>query len=440
MSRAALTAALAAALLLLLACAAGASKGAKVVLVSRCPAPPNAEVVQAVDGHYVYEAWIGCNHAIGFARSVDGGKTFGPAAAVLGSKRTNTTYAWDPALAVAPDGTVYVAYMTGPRNNAWRGPIPMAPSVAVSHDHGQSFDRVSQLPVPASQNPNFGDRVFIAAGPDGALYATWDYGPRRDKENIVCPPTSSCYFAGGEFNAAFQKSTDGGKTWTALKPISPGYPDGGVWSAPIVVDSSGALDVLLLQHPTNRSTLVVGPGHEKFIRSTNGGTSWSKPVVVGPHAGTLGVKAWWINGSLDIDSNGTLFASWDTQRKGHDAAWLSWSANGGQKWSAPVQVAASPAEHLTQVATAGKGDVYVGWQTIVAHKGYATYLRRYVVGHGWTGAAKLISPSYGNPKVWPGDTFGLSTSGGTALVSWGSAVRSAAQSSIWFSSAKLPAH
>jgi hypothetical protein len=425
--------------LLVLAGTAGATRSAKALKVSRCPGPANAEVVQAVDGHYVYEAWIGCNHAIGFARSVDGGKTFGPATAVRGSNRTNTTYAWDPALAVAADGTVYVGYMVGPRNNAWHGLTPMAPAVAVSHDHGQSFDRVSHLPVPASPDPNFGDRVFLAVGSHGVLYATWDYGPRRDQEKIVCPPTSSCYFAGGEFNAVLQKSTDGGKTWTKLVPISSDYPYGGVWSAPIVAEPNGALDVLFLQHPTNHDTLVVSPGHEYFSRSTNGGSSWSNPVLVGPHAGTLGVKAWWINGSLAVDSAGTLYAGWDTQGKGRDTAWLAWSTNGGKKWSSPVQVAASPTEHLTEVAVAGRGDVYVAWQTIVSGKGYATYLRRYSVAHGWTGPPTKISPAYGKPKVWPGDTFGLSTIGSTALVSWGSATGARSESDIWFSTAKLPA-
>src|SRR5579862_8045193 len=50
--------------------------------ISRCPSQ-NAEVEQAVDGHYVYEEWIGCTdghggNGIGFARSTDGGRTFGP--------------------------------------------------------------------------------------------------------------------------------------------------------------------------------------------------------------------------------------------------------------------------------------------------------------------------------------------------------------------------
>ena len=104
-----------------------------------------------------------------------------------------------------------------------------------------------------------------------------------------------------------------------------------------------------------------------------------------------------------------------------------------------MRVASSRAEHLSQVAPAGRRNVYVGWQTVVRGKGYATFLRRYSLGRGWTGRAKKVSPAYGSVAIWPGDTFGLSTRGGTALLSWGSAVKNRPVSDIWFATAKLPA-
>src|SRR5438067_8405434 len=64
--------------LLLLAGASAASGRAPVstkpVRVSRCvSAGGNAEPIQAVQGRYVYEAWMGCgSFRIGFARSTDG--------------------------------------------------------------------------------------------------------------------------------------------------------------------------------------------------------------------------------------------------------------------------------------------------------------------------------------------------------------------------------
>jgi BNR repeat protein len=423
---------------LLTAGAAGATGRAKAVRVSRCPGPPNAEVVQAVDGRYVYEVWIGCRRSIGFARSVDGGRSFGPSRVVRGSRRPGL-HSWDPAIAVAADGTVYVAYMVGPPERTFGSSRPMRPAVAVSHDHGRSFDRVSTLPVPTPNSPNWGDREFIAVGPNGALYVTWDYGPRREDVKIVCPPTSSCYFNGGDFNAVLQRSSDGGKTWTKLAPISPGYPLGGVYSAPIVTEPDGTLDVLYWQHPTNPKTLTVSPGHQYFSRSTDGGKTWSPQVAVGARAGTIALPVWWINGSLDVDRAGILYASWDTQQGSSDTAWLAWSTDGGKHWSSPLRVASSRSGHLIQVAAAGRRNVYVAWQTIVRGKGYATFARRYVLGKGWTSAAVRVSPAYGNPAVWPGDTFGLSTKEGAAILSWGSAINGRRTSDIYSGSVKLPA-
>jgi hypothetical protein len=426
-------------LLLLGVGAAGAARGPHVARVSRSPGS-SAEVEQAVDGRYVYEAWIVNKHGIGFARSVNGGRTFGPSTIVPGSGTVKGFHGWDPAVAVAPDGTLYVSFMLDSIIKSPGSAVrKMAPVVAVSHDHGKSFAQVTQLPVPSptTQPGNWGDREFIAVGRDGTVYVTWDYGPRADEVKVICLKSGSCVFGGGDFNAVIQKSSDGGATWTMPAPVSPGFPLGGVYSAPLVVQPNGTLDVLYWHHPTNPKTLVVSPGRQLFTRSTDGGKTWSTPVAVGARAGAIGLDTWWIDGRLALDPAGNLYASWDTQRGSRDTGWLAWSTNGGSRWSAPLRVATSRSEHLVEAAAAGRRDVYVGWQTPVRGKGYATFLRRLSVVKGWTGRAKRISSRYGNPKVWPGDTFGLSTSGGSAIVSWGSAVGSQRSSQIYAAVVRL---
>lgn len=413
---------------------AGAAGSSKVVRVSRCDGA-NAEVEQAVDGRFVYEVWIGCSHRIGFGRSVDGGRIFGRSQPVAGTG--NGAHVWDPALAVAPDGTVYVSYMiTTTVSIPGSGSVhEMTPVVAVSLDHGRSFARFSHLPVPPPSDPdgNWGDRDFIAVGPDGTVYVTWDYGPKVDEVRLNCSKTGSCSFAGGDFNGVTQKSTDGGRTWTMPASITPGFPLGGVYCAPIVTEPGGALDVLYLQHPTDPMTLTVSPGTEYFTRSTDGGTTWSTPVAVDPQAGTINLTEWWIDVSLDVDRAGNLYAAWDTQRGGRDTAWLAWSSDHGQTWSPPLRVTSGSTEKLVEVAAARPRSVYVAWQTPLRGKGYATFLRRLAVGKGWTAPARRITRAYGNRLIWPGDTFGLSTRSGTAFVSWGSA------GEIYASRAILPA-
>jgi hypothetical protein len=139
-----------------------------------------------------------------------------------------------------------------------------------------------------------------------------------------------------------------------------------------------------------------------------------------------------------VDPGGTLYAGWDTQSRSRDTAWLARSTDGGAHWSRPLRVASSRTEHLTEVVAAGRRNVYVAWQTVVRRKGYATFLRRLAVGKGWTSPAVGVSRAYGNPKVWPGDTFGLSARKGTALLSWGGALGTRARSAIYFSTATLP--
>ena len=80
---------------------------APIVTVSNGCSGQNQEVVAAADtSGDVYQAWIGCG-GIGFARSTNGGSSYNAPITMSGSSG-----AWDPALAVAPNGTVYVAFMS----------------------------------------------------------------------------------------------------------------------------------------------------------------------------------------------------------------------------------------------------------------------------------------------------------------------------------------
>ena len=152
--------------------ALGASLGFGVGPISDMSAScagQNAEVEQAVDPTrgYVYEDWMGCK-GIGFARSSDGGRTFSAPLTLPGSSPSLRKAPWDPSVTVAPDGTVYAAFMVTHGNQAY-------PVVAASFDHGETFPQVSSLVPPDAQN--WGDRDFIAVGPDGTVYLTYDYGP-----------------------------------------------------------------------------------------------------------------------------------------------------------------------------------------------------------------------------------------------------------------------
>ena len=401
--------------------AASYSVGPITNLTASC-SQQNAEVVNAVDARrgYVYESWMGCSK-IAFARSTDGGRTFGDPIPVAGSIGSNLN-AWDPALAVAPDGTVYAAFMVA-KGSQWY------PVVAASFDNGATFSQVSSLVPPDPKN--WGDRPFIAAGPDGTLYLTYDYGPERTSVTFICAASGSCAFATGDLNVVIQRSTDRGQTWSAMSYVSPGFPASGGDLAPILVEPSGRVDVVYQgYHITDTTTYAMDPAYEYFTASTDQGRTWSSPVKIAPEAGTMSLSEWWIDSALGRDDAGNLYASWDTQGtnadgSANDIGWLSFSTDGGQHWSPAIQAPADRLDvpHIMEVAGGPPGIAYVTWLSNSDPRGYALFVRTFSITRGWLSSPFMVSTQFGDPSVWPGDTTGLATLGPDQVtVSWGSAV------------------
>jgi hypothetical protein len=389
-----------------------------------CPGQ-NAEVEQAVDPArgYVYEEWMGCNDQIAFATSTDGGLRFGPPVVLAGSLG-----AWDPSVAVAPDGTVYAAFMNSTAHHSF-------PVVEASFNYGRTFPRVTKV-VPR-QRDNWGDRDFIAVGPRGTLYLTWDYGPSAKDVTVVCAKGGSCSFATGDLNIVLQKSTDGGRRWSRMVHVSPGFPAGGGDSAPLLVEPDGRIYVEYQGYRvTSRTKFTLTTAHSFVTASGNGGRTWSTPVRIGPARLSMNSSQWWIDGSISADSSGNLYVTWDTQVAGRDVGWLSYSTDGGRRWSALRRVTpdTDKATHIVEVAGGSRGIAYIGWLADNSPHGYALYLRPFSIRKGWLAPAVRVSRTFGNAAIWPGDTFGLSVErapqtsapagwrDAEIVVSWGSAV------------------
>jgi len=388
----------------------------------------NAEVEQAADptGRYVYETWIGC-HGIGFARSTDGGSRFSKPTRL----RDSGPGSWDPAVTVGPEGTVYVAFMVMKRTKA-------LPVVLASFDHGATFPQRTVL-APRRRN-NWGDRDFIAAGPAGALYLTWDYGPFAGVK-LECFDIGSCAIRGGDANVVLQISSDRGRAFGRMRHLTPGFPIGGADSAPLIIDPTGRIDVLYEAFSViNRRSLTFGRGHSYFISSGDGGRTWSAPVAVGRSAGSIAPTEWWINGDLASDAAGDLYATWDTQARGRDTGWLSYSTDQGVSWSRPLRVVQTVrGPNIVQVAGGTAGTAYVGWLSR-QRRGYSTYLSAFSIAQGRLSAPHKVSRQRGRLRIWPGDTFGLSAVGpNQAMVSWGSATSSTqGKSEIFTARVTLP--
>lgn len=384
-----------------------------LLVVAPCESGWNAEVEQAYDATlgYLFETWIGCG-GIGFARSTDGGYSFGAAQAVPGSVPAAGS-SWDPSLAVAPNGTVYVAYMV---NNGTGG----TPAVAWSWDHGATFAGWALVTPPNATS--FRDRDFLAVAPNGTVDVTWDDSPVSWMDALGCAAGGSCYFLAGDYNVVIASSADGGRNWSAPVPIDPLYPNGGSVAAPIVVEPNGTIDVLFESFNVSGTSHTLGAGYNYFTRSTDGGTSWSTPVRVA----NLSFRntTWWIDGDLARDAGGLLYATFDSQSGSADTAWVVVSSDGGATWGAPVRVnpdAGTAVHALVSVAGATNGTAYVAWMANNSSGGWNAYVSPLTVrsnGSAW-GPITTVSAQAGLPGYWIGDTLGVSYLGGNAsAVSW----------------------
>jgi hypothetical protein len=249
-----------------------------------------------------------------------------------------------------------------------------AVGAAVSYDGGASWTNVQQLiadpclvnpveqPGYACNNPKaylFNDKESVTADPvhPGVAYAVWD--------RLVAPPASG---PGVQHERAYSgpalvsKTTDYGQHWSTPRIIVGLSSQDQTLGNQIVVDrQTGALyDFFdLIQNASNRQ------GHRgdsvAFVRSTDGGASWSGPVVVSP-LGATGVAD---PDNIDPTTNtppapsrtgddipepainpvtGQLYVVWQDARSsgnGTDQVVISTSSDRGASWSAPTVLSAS---------------------------------------------------------------------------------------------------
>lgn len=399
----------------------------------------NAEVEQAIDPatHYLYTVWMGGPIAsrIAFARSMDGGASFGPALTIPGSKEfsnsTRYTASLDPAIATSSNGTIYVSYeqynLTLATGKFW-GYV----SVAASYDHGKSFTLQGRpLARLTSVTGLTVDRDFLAVAPNGTLYVSWSMIPNQvnwtGNVSVAFHHNPGGWGGGGtnrgELNVVISWSRDGGRTWSRPHPVEPGYPFGGGDCAPLVIESSGAIDMVFQQY----RSLPRQPGNFSdaqlvFTRSTDGGRTWTAPVVVGNPADRISTNVWWIDANLALGPGGTLYATYDSQLPSQDVGWLVYSTNHGRSWSPPVRMtsASGGAMHIIQVTVGPDGTAFVGWITNDSARGWDAYVAAYsVLEQEKTGPVR-VNAYYDQTLVWPGDTIGLVTWGhGTVALAYG---------------------
>jgi predicted neuraminidase len=214
-------------------------------------------IVETKDG--LLAAWFGgtregaADVGIWSARRV-GGKWSAPSEVATGVKADGTRHpCWNPVLFVMPDGSLALFYKVGPTPRTWWG------MVRYSRDDGRTWGEASRLP-------------------DGVL------GPIKNKPvrlggTLISPSSTESDERPSRWRLQFERSTDGGRTWTIVKvPDPPGAP----------ID---AIQPSILVHPGGRLQAVgrTRSGRVFETWSTDDGRSWTPTELTAlpnPSSGT----------------------------------------------------------------------------------------------------------------------------------------------------------
>jgi hypothetical protein len=272
------------------------------------------------------------------AVSFDAGRTWQRSAAAFsrctGGNAANGGDYWrasDPWVTFSPDGTVYqiaIAFGGGPAQVAGVNDV----AVSRSRDGGVTWE----TPVVLMRDPGpfFNDKESVTADPTDAryVYAVWD---RIDP--LEHGPTY------------FTRTTNGGDSWEAARPIYDPGPNGSTLNNQVVVLPDGTIVNSFTEFPSapGASPLIA------IVRSTDKGVTWSPKILVSgiqtvgtrdPGTGRL-LRDGSGLGQITADRQGRLFIVWQDARTtggARDAVLITSSQDGGLTWSAPARVNANP--------------------------------------------------------------------------------------------------
>lgn len=180
----------------------------------------------------------------------------------------------------------------------------------------------------------------------------------------------------------FARTTDGGATWEAARPIyAPPSPAGTVGNQIAVLRDGSLLNVFFQNDlPIGSPPAPTLTDHVRAMRSTDHGTTWSAPVTIAdlrmnvptaPDTGGI-ILAPGIVPDVAVDPRtDAVYVVWGdaTRSTSRSAAVLAVSRTGGRTWTVPVRVDGSPESaaggpgqaFLPQVDVADNGTVAVSY-------------------------------------------------------------------------------
>ncbi len=239
------------------------------------------------------------------------------------------------------DGNLYHVW-----NDSFNCPSSPSGDFNRSVDDGQSFES----PFSSVTEPIWGTTTV---GPRGQVYLV---GNANTVGGYALLESKTLQDPAGTEQFQLSASVDlGGPQRFAVGP-NPGGLLGQVWVAadPTDTDDEGTVYVLASVNPTG-----VDPLDVHFVRSTDGGQTFSDPVRVNDDAGT---SDWQWFGTMSVAPNGRIDVVWNDTRNGsgpYDSQlFYAYSADGGVTWSPNVALSPSFDPHLGWPNQSKIGDYY----------------------------------------------------------------------------------
>ncbi len=222
-----------------------------------------------------------------------------------------------------------------------------------SVDGGQTFD----APISMPGNPIFG---VTTVGPNGEVYVAGQYNLINSRFVVAKSSTARNPATPVEFDFGVEIDLGGRLIRNVSGSPNPGGLLGQVWIACDHSSGPGRGNVYVLGSLAPIDPLIIDPLDIHFVRSTDGGLTWSRPIRINDDPKDN--HAWQWFAALSVAPNGRIDVIWNDTRNdpsaAHSELYYAFSSDGGLTWSENIPVS-PPFDHSLGYPNQNKlGDYY----------------------------------------------------------------------------------